>query len=127
MATPTQETQVANVANNILSLTASMVGISQQISVISSQWTNLSAANKLNQFPTAVLTATGGLGSSDGSPNTANPINTNLAPGTEINVAVSANIIASMLTYLQGIQLVINGSAVTADGAAAQLLALASA
>ena len=123
---PTQETQAATIANQILALTAAMYSITQQISAVSAGWTNLSVANKLNVFPTAPGTTTGGLGTADSTPNVANPIDVRVAPGSAINVAVSSNNIAGMLTYLQGIQLAINGSAVSANGAAAQLLAIAS-
>lgn len=120
----TQEQRVAALANQMVSLTAGLSATAQQIAQISTLWTNLSAANKLNAFPTAALTTTGGLGTVDGSPNVANPINIQVAPGNELLFAISANNFAGLLTYLQGIQSAINGSAVGANGAAAQLVAL---
>jgi hypothetical protein len=119
----TQETQVAAVANSLISLASGLYSIQQQINQVSSAWTNLSAANKLNAFPTAPLTTTGGIGTPDGTPVVSNPINTGVLPGTEINRAISANDLASLLTYLQGISSAIGGSAVSANGAAAQLVA----
>lgn len=119
----TQETQVAAVANSLISLASGLYSIQQQINQVSSAWTNLSAATKLNAFPTAALTTTGGIGTADGSPVVANPINTGVLPGSEINRAISANDLASLLTYLQGISSAIGGSAVSANGAAAQLVA----
>lgn len=120
----TQEQKVAAVANLMISATAQLATLNATISTISSAWTNLGAANKLNAFPTAALTTTGGLGAADGSPNVANPINTGVTIGNEIVVAISANSLAGLLTYLQGVQSAMNGSAVSANGAAAQLVAL---
>lgn len=122
---PTQETQVAAVANQIINLTSAMSGIQQQISAASSAWTNLSAATKLNAFPTAAVTTTGGIGIVDTAPANGNPINTSVAPGTQISRAISANNIAAMLTFLQGISTAIGGGAVSVNGAATQLVALA--
>lgn len=120
----TQEIQAANLANTMIALVAELQQIATAVTSCSNQWTNLSAANLLNAFPTAPLSSTGGIGSADGSPNTAHPINVTVSPGSEINRAISANNLASMLTYLQGVQSAINGSAVSANGAALQLLAL---
>jgi hypothetical protein len=120
----TQEVQVANLANQILNLTSALAGIQAQINMVSSAWTNLSAANKLNAFPTAAATTTGGIGTVDSTPVTTNPINVNILPGNEITRAISATSIAGLLTYLQGVSSAIGGSAVSANGAAAQLVAL---
>jgi hypothetical protein len=121
----TQEIQAANVANQIISLTSALYGIGQQISQASAAWTNLSVANKLNAFPTAALTSTGGLGTPDGAPVDSNPINVGVAPGTAISRAISANDLAALLGYLQGIATAIGGGAVGANGAAVQLVAKA--
>jgi hypothetical protein len=127
MAGSTQEQQVANLANSIVLMVTALNGtngILSQISQISSQWTALSAANKLNAFPTAAPTGSGGLGTPDESPVTTNPINIGVAPGTELSRAISANNFAGLLTYLQGVSSVLSGSSVSANGAAAQLIAL---
>jgi hypothetical protein len=121
---PTQETQVAALANTIINLASSLYGIQQQITAVSAAWTNLSAANKLNAFPTAALTTTGGIGTADGTPVTTNPINTGTLPGSEISRAISSANIAGLLTYLQGVSSAIGGTAVSANGAATQLVAL---
>lgn len=120
----TQETQVAGIANQIINLTNTLHGIGEQIADVAALWTNLSAATKLNAFPTAALTTTGGLGTADGTPSTSNPINTGVAPGTALSRAISSNNIAGLLTYLQGVQSAIGGSAINANGAATQLIAL---
>lgn len=120
----TQENQVATTANSIIQLLAAAYQLQQQINAVSSAWTNLSAATKLNAFPTAPLSSTGGLGTADGSSVTTDPIDTRVAPGTQIVMAVSATQIAGMLTGLQGIASVVGGSAVSANGALAQLIAL---
>lgn len=123
MAVTTQENQAATIANTVITLTAQVYALGQTINQLSSEWTNLAVATKLNAFPTASLTATGGIGTNDGTPNTANPINVNTTPGSQIIRAVSANDLAGMLTFLQGVAGVIGGSAVSANGAAAQLIA----
>lgn len=122
---PTQETQAADVVNTIIQMTSTLYGIGQQINQLATQWTNLAVANKINAFPTAPLTTTGGINTSlpDTNPVTSNPINTSVSPGTEIDRAISANSVAGLLTYLQGVANVINGQAVSANGAAAQLIA----
>lgn len=124
MATTTQETQVAGLANQIIALSAGLYGMQQQINTLSAEWTNLSAGTKINAFPTAALTTTGGLSPTpDGSSNVANPINTSVSPGTLLSRAISPNDLAGLLTFLQGAALVIGGSAVSANGAAVQLIA----
>lgn len=125
MPTITQETQAAAVANNIIAMCAQLNGIAAAIAAISTQWTNLSVANKVNAFPTAPLLTTGALGTADGSPTVANPIDVRVSPGSDISRAISPNNLASMLTFIQGVQSAINGSAVSANGAASQLVALA--
>lgn len=119
-----QEAQVANAANQIITLTAQAYAMGIQIGELSALWTNLSAATKLNNFPTAAASLTGGLGVPDTDPVTTNPINPTAAPGNLVNRALSANNVAGLLTFLQGLQSCINGSAVSANGAAAQLIAL---
>lgn len=120
----TQQDQAIAVANQLFTLTNSLAGIAAQIAVVSSTWTNLSAANKLNAMATAAAATTGGLGTADGSPVVANPIDTRISGQASLSKAVSANNIASILTFLQGVQGAINGSAVSVNGAAPQLLAL---
>lgn len=120
----TQETQVANIANTMLALVSGAYSLQQQINQLSTQWTNLSAANALNAFPTAPLLTTGALGTADVSSNVAHPIDARTVDGGLINRAVSANNLASMLTLLQGISAAISGTAVGANGAAPSLIAL---
>jgi len=120
----TLEVQVATLANTLIQLGASAISLQTQINLASSAWTNLGAANLLNAFNTAGATSTGGLGTADGSPNTAHPIDTRTAPGSELIQAISANNIASLLTALQGISSCIGGSAVSANGATVSILAL---
>lgn len=119
----TQETQVADVANTLISLTAQLWSIAQQISTASSKVTPLDVATKLAQFPTAALTATGGIGTVDGTPNVAHPINIGVAPGTLLNRAISYNDLSALLTYLTNIAAAINGSAVSAQATAPTLIA----
>ena len=119
----TPETQAADVANRIIGVAAQLNGIAQQIAAISAQWTNGTVATKLNAFPTAPLLTTGALGTADGSPNTANPIDTRTTDGALINRAISATTLAGLLTYLQGIGTAIGGGAISANGASVQQVA----
>lgn len=119
-----QVEQIASLANSIVQLLAAADDLRLQINAMSSQFTNLSAANKLNAFPTAALLASGDLGTPDGSPVVTNPINTGVYPGSLVSVSVSATQLAGMVTGLQGIASVINGGSVAANGALASLIAL---
>lgn len=123
MAT-TQQDQAVAVVNLIINLTATLYDLQQQINRVSFQWTNLSVATKLQSAPTAVQTATGGLGAADGSPNVAHPIDTRIV--SAISNPISATDLASLLTYLQGIATAIGGGALLANNAAPQLVALTS-
>lgn len=120
----TQQDQVVNNANTLLNLASQAWSLKQQIDVASAAWTNLGVASKVNAFPTAPATSTGGLGTADGSPVVANPIDTRVAPGSALSVAISPNNLASLLTFLQGLSTAIGGGAVSANGAAVQLVAL---
>lgn len=120
----TKETQIAGIANQIIALSGALYGMKLQIDQVSTAWTNLGAATALNAFPTAAATTTGGIGAVDGSPVVTNPINTGVSPGTEISRAISSTNLAGLLTYLQGISTAIGGGAISANGAAAQQVAL---
>ena len=121
----TQDQQAAGVANNVLALMQQAYQFQQTINQVALQWTNLSAATLLSNFNTAPLLASGALGTADGSPNTAHPIDTRTAPGSELNAAVSEANLASMMTALQGFANAMGGTAVSANGAVPQLVALA--
>lgn len=121
---PTQEARVVGVANEIMQLSSALYSIGQRIGIVSAAWTNLSVATKLNAFPTAAITTTGAIGAIDGTPVVTNPINTGIAPGNQLVMTMSATNVASLLTYLQGIQTAIGGGAVSVNGAATQLVAL---
>lgn len=122
----TRETQAAGVANLILQLVAQAQSLKLSIDQASATWTNLSVANMINAFPSAPTLTTGALGTADGTPNVANVIDTRTVDGALLLRAISANDIASMLTFLQGVSSCIGGSAVSANGAAVSLIAKAS-
>lgn len=122
MTTPL--TQTADVVNRIIALTAQLHDIKRQVDDAAGQWTNISAANNLANFPTAPLLTTGELGTADVAPNVAHVVDTRVAgTGALISRAVSANDVAGMLGVLQGISTAIGGGAVSANGAAVQLIA----
>lgn len=120
----TQQDQAIAVANQMFSLVAQANAMQAQIGALHTTWTNLSTATKLNACATAALLTTGGLGTADGSPTVTNPIDTRVSGQATLSKAMSANNIASIDTYLQGVQQCINGTAVSANGAAPSLLAL---
>jgi hypothetical protein len=121
----TQETQAAAVANSIIALVQQAATMRAAIDAAATQWTELGAAAKLNAFPTSAMTDTGGQTAADVPPNPNNPILVTAGAGQLLTRAVSANVLASMLTYLQGLSLAIEGIGIGPNGAAAQLLALA--
>lgn len=123
MAT-TQEMQVATLANSMITTVQTLYAISQQINQMSALWTNLGAATKLNAFPTTATLTTGALGTADVSPSTTNPIDVRVAPGSDVSRAISSTNLAGLLTYLQGVSNAIGGTAVSANGAAPQLVAV---
>ena len=121
---PTQQDQAIAVANSLISLVGQATSLAAQIAAATSAWTNLSAATKLNALSTAAALTTGGLGTADGSPVTSDPVDTRVSGQGGLSRAMSANNIASLVTYLQGVQSDIGGSADSANGAAVQLQAL---
>jgi hypothetical protein len=119
----TQQTQAAAVANTLIAQLAQAASLQAQIDATVTEWTTLSVANMINAFPTAVFLTTGALGTADGSPNVAHPIDTRTADGALITRAISANDIAGIVTGLNGISAAIKGQAVSANGALASLIA----
>src|SRR5262252_8042274 len=113
--------QHARIANGIISVSRQMFALGEQIQDLNQNWQNLSSANALNAMPTAPLTPTGALDAADGTPNPAHPIDTRTTDGATIERAISANDLAGLLTFLNGIHGAVNGQAVTANGAAPQL------
>lgn len=111
----TQENQVANVVNQLIATAGQLVSIQQQINNLTAQWNNLGISTMLAAFPTAPLTTIGNLGTADGSPNTAHPIDTRTPDGSLISRPLSATQIQAVLTCLQGVASAIGGSAVAAQ------------
>ena len=123
MPGPTQDKQAAALANDIITLTQNLHDVGQRIAEVSSQWTDVSVADKLNAFPTAAMLATGELGAADATPDVAHVIDPRTELGALLAISLSANDIAGLLTFLQGINACIGGEAVAANGAAPQLIA----
>jgi hypothetical protein len=122
MVTP--QTQAIGLANQLISYTQQAAELSAQIDALHAQLTNISAFTLINAFPTIALDAMGGeSGTSDVSPNVAHPVNINIFPGNQITRAISATDLAGLDTFLQGVSSAIKGSAVSANGAAVQLVA----
>ncbi len=122
----TRQTQAAGVANTLVQLVLQAYNLKLAIDQASATWTNLGVANMINAFPTAPALTTGALGTADGTPTVANPIDTRTVDGALLLRAISANDIAGMLTYLQGVSSCVGGASVSANGAAPSLIAKAS-
>jgi len=120
----TLEQQVSTLANTLIQLGASAVALKKQIDDSSAAWTNLGAANLLNNFNTAAATSSGGLGTADATPNVTHPIDTRTGSGSQLVQAMSSTQLATLLTSLQGISSVIGGAAVAINGATVPTLAL---
>jgi len=111
----TQETQTANAANQILSLLAGFQSLQVQVDALNTLIASTSVGTLILQFPTAAVTATGGLGAADATPVSTHPINTGVAPGTLVNRAVAPADLASMLTALNRLSSAVKGNAVASD------------
>ena|ERR1700678_2502120 len=108
----TVQSQAIQNANTIISLAQQLLTISQQITTVSAAWSDDNTANTLNAMGTVALNADGSLGTPDGTPNTAHPLNLTTYP--TLNRAISANSLAAMLTILNNIPLYVAGTAVGA-------------
>ena len=119
----TQENQVAGVINRLVLLGGSAGDLKRQIERAVADYTALGAATKLAAFPTAPLTSTGGLGTADASPNAANPVDTRVSPGNQLDRAISGSDMTALVAYLTALAAGIGGAAVSTNAAATTILA----
>jgi hypothetical protein len=116
----TQQSQAIQVANNFCANAAAILAAYQEIIALDAAWTDNGVANVLNALATAALNADGTLGTADGSPNNAHPIDTRLYP--TLQHTMSSNAIASLKTVIDNIVTYVNGSAVSATPSARAIL-----
>lgn len=108
-------------ANLYIGLSASLIGLYQQIKIAKQTWSDNGIANVINSFPTRALSADGSLGTSDGSTVTSHPIDTVIMTG--LNRNLSAQQIASLVSLLDNIVNFVDSSAdVPIQGGVRQIL-----
>lgn len=116
----TQQSQAIQIANQLISLSAQLIAIYQQMVILDAAWTDDGTATVLANLATVALNADGSLGASDGAPNTAHPINPTTYPA--LARAVSSTQITQLKTILDGIVNYVGGQAVTTQAGARAIL-----
>ena len=116
----TLNSQAVKTANQIVALSAQLIATYQQIVALDAAWTDTSAATVLAAMGTIAPNADGSLGTPDGTPNAAHPINTLLYP--VMVQAVSSTQLAQAKTILDGLRSYIDGQAVSTQVGARAIL-----
>jgi len=93
------------------------------IDQIAAQYTQLTLSGVFNAMATAVVNTDGSLGTQDGSPNAAHPIDPRVPAQSALTRAILATDIASLNTLVQAVSTLLAGSAVSQQGQSPQLLA----
>jgi hypothetical protein len=107
----TQNSQVIQDANNLMALSAQLMGIYQAMVVLDASWTDHGDALALAAMGTTALNADGTVGAADGAPNAAHPISLPLYPN--LTRAVSSTQLSQAKTIMDGLVSYINGTAVS--------------
>jgi hypothetical protein len=116
----TPQSQAIQTANLIMSLSAQVLSIYQQLVTLDAFWTDNAAATFLAALSTTALNADGSPGVADGSPNTSHPIN--LTANPSLSRAVSFTQISQAKTILDGIVSYVGGQAVATQASARPIL-----
>ena len=116
----TQNSQVIQDANALLSLCQQFMALYQNMVAFDAVWTDHGAATALAAMGTTALNADGTIGAVDSTPNTAHPINITLYPG--FTRAVSSTQIAQAKTIMDGVVAYVNGQAVSTQVGARAIL-----
>ena len=111
------QTHVINVANELIALGQQLKAIYDSYNIVALQWNDDTIATLLNNQTTGSVNADGSVGAADGSPNVTHPIT-----NAQLLKALSANQITSVKTILDGFKQMVDGSAVSANGAARAIL-----
>jgi len=96
--TATTQTQAIQYANTLISDAAQLLSLYQNIKANAQQFTDLNIGGVLNSFSTTAMNADGSVGTADGSPNVAHPIDPRVYTG--LTRAVSANQVNAMINTL---------------------------
>jgi hypothetical protein len=100
-----QQTEVINLLNDIGNLVASIQapnGVREQVDDIVRKWNSVGALTIVNALATAPANTDGSLGTADGSPNNAHPIDTRIY--ASLLYPRSANDFANAVTAFQALQ-----------------------
>lgn len=116
----TQQSQSIQVANNLCAAASNFLAVFQQMVGLDAAWTDNGVAAVLAALPTAALNADGSLGTADGSPNVAHPIDTRIV--TSLQHMLSSNQIGSLKTILDELVSYVNGSAVATQAGARAII-----
>lgn len=116
----TQQSQAIAVANQLISLSNQLMSIYQQMVALDAAWTDQGVATVLAALTTAALNTDGSLGTADGTPNVAHPINPATYPS--LSRAVSSNQIGQAKTIMDGLVSYVNGQAVSTQAGARAIL-----
>ena len=118
----TQQSQAIQNANTIISLSQQVMGLYVAITQANNAWNDDGSLTVIQALATCALNADGSLGTADGTPNNAHPIDIRVAANSGLSRAASENTIASCLTQLNNIVSFINGNAVAATPGVRSLL-----
>jgi hypothetical protein len=116
----TQQSQAIQIANQLISLSQTLMSIYQGMVVLDAAWSDDGTATVIAALGTVALNADGSLGAADGAPNVAHPINPALFP--VLTRALSSNQITQLKTILDAVVTLVNGSAVSAQTGARGIL-----
>jgi hypothetical protein len=119
MAT-TAQSQSIQVANGLISCAQQAMVLYQTLSQLQQQWTDDSVAAIIAAMGTVATNADGSLGTADGTPNVAHPIDPSKYPA--VTRAISSTQIGQIKTVLDGFVTYVNGSAVTTQSGARAIL-----
>lgn len=117
----TPQSQAVSLANQALTLDTAIATLLEQVNQFLTVWNDTGASNYLNSLATAAPNADGSLGTADGAPNTAHPIDTRVVAG--LNRAISAADLSALVAYpITNFQAMCNGQAIAAIGGMRQII-----
>lgn len=109
---PTPQTQALDVANNLIGLSAQLIGVYNACKAVQTQWTDDNVANMLALQATAVLNADGSVGVADGAPNVAHPMTHPLLLRSlsQTQITQLKGIIDSFVAFVEGQAIGVNAN-----------------
>jgi hypothetical protein len=108
--TLTKKDAAVNAANALIGIMQQLKALRQQVNDFVTQYTQENYSAAWNAFATAAQNADGSLGGADGSPNTANPIDTRVTNQSGLSKAVTATQLVNAVATLQDLQTFLTGS-----------------